>query len=51
MSKTYRPWNVDQAMLLPPSVQELVPAGHLAHFVRNLVRDSLDLSAILADYA
>jgi transposase len=50
MSKTYRPWNVDQAMLLPPSVQELVPAGHLAHFVRNLVRDSLDLSAILDDY-
>jgi transposase len=51
MSKTYRPWNVDQAMLLPPSVQELVPAGHLAHFVRDLVRDSLDLSAILGDYA
>jgi transposase len=50
MSKTYRPWNVDQAMLLPPSVQELVPAGHLAHFVRNLVRHSLDLSAILNDY-
>ena len=38
-------------MLLPPSVQELVPAGHLAHFVRDLVRDSLDLSAILDDYA
>ncbi len=37
-------------MLLPPSVQELVPAGHLAHFVRDLVRDSLDLSAILDDY-
>jgi transposase len=51
MSKTYRPWNVDQAMLLPPSVQELVPAGHLAHFVRDLVRDSLDLSAILDEYA
>ena len=50
MSKTYRAWNVDQAMLLPPSVQELVPAGHLAHFVRDLVRDSLDLSAILEDY-
>lgn len=37
-------------MLLPPSVQELVPAGHLAHFVRDLVRDSLDLSAVLDDY-
>ena len=50
MSKTYRPWNVDQAMLLPPSVQELVPAGHWAPFVRDLVRASLDLSAILDDY-
>jgi transposase len=29
----------------------LVPAGHLAHFVRDLVRDSLDLSAILDEYA
>ena len=50
MSKTYRAWNVDQAMLLPPSVQELVPVGHLAHFVRELVRDSLDLSAIVEEY-
>ncbi len=50
MSKTYRPWDVDQTLLLPPSVHELVPAGHLAHFVRELVRDSLDLSAILDDY-
>ena len=32
---------------LPPSVQELVPAGHRAHFVRDLVRESLDVSAIL----
>ena len=51
MSKTYRPWNVDQTMLLPASVQELVPPGHLAHFIRDLVRDSLDLSAILDEYS
>jgi transposase len=51
MGKTYRPWDVDQAMLLPPSVRELVPAGHLAHFVRDLVRDQLDLSAILDTYS
>lgn len=51
MSKVYRPWDVDQAMLLPPSVQELVPAGHLAHFIRDLVRDQLDLSAILDTYS
>jgi len=50
MSKTYRPWDVDQTLLLPPSVHELVPAGHLAHFVRDVVRESLDLSMILDQY-
>ena len=50
MSKTFRPWLVDQPQLLPPSVLEFVPEGHVAHFVRNLVRDELDLSAILDCY-
>ena len=35
-------------MLVPPSVKDFVPEGHLAHFVRDLVRDDLDLSAIFA---
>jgi transposase len=42
---------VDQAWLLPPSVHELVPEGHLAHFVRDTVREQLDLSAIYAAYS
>jgi transposase len=50
MSKTFRPWDVDQIWLLPPSVQDLVPAGHMAHFVRDTVCAGLDLSAILAGY-
>jgi transposase len=50
MAKTFKSWDVDQPVLLPPSVQELVPAGHLAHFVRDLVRESLDVSAILKPY-
>lgn len=50
MSKTFRSWDVDQAWLLPPSVHEFVPAGHLAHFVRDTVREGLDLSAILDTY-
>ena|ERR1035438_4616631 len=50
MSTTYRPWDPDQVWLLPPSVHELVPAGHSAHFVRDLVRESLDLSAIFSAY-
>ena len=47
MATTFKSWAVDQFVLLPPSVQELVPVGHLAHFVRDLVRESLDVSAIL----
>lgn len=50
MSKTFRPWQVDQPQLLPRSVHEFVPAGHVAHFVRDMVRDDLDLSAILDSY-
>lgn len=50
MSKTFRPWDVEQEWLLPPSVRDLVPAGHLAHFVRDTVRDELDLSAIHSAY-
>ena len=50
MSKTFRSWDVDQAWLLPPSLHDFVPAGHPAHFVREMVREGLDLSAILRDY-
>jgi len=50
MSKTFRSWDVDQRLLLPPSVEELIPAGHLVHFIRDTVRESLDLSAILEAY-
>jgi transposase len=50
MSKTFRAWDVDQGWLLPPSLPEFVPAGHPAHFVRDTVREGLDLSAILNCY-
>lgn len=50
MSKSFRPWDVDQAWLFPPSVRDLVPPDHLAHLIRDTVRDSLDLSEILAAY-
>src|SRR5260221_7660900 len=50
MSKTFRRWDVDQRWLLPASVDDLVPSGHVAHFVRDTVRTGLDLSAILSAY-
>jgi transposase len=50
MAKTFREWRVDQQWLLPPSVKDLVPADDPAHFIRDLVRDELDLSAILDTY-
>lgn len=51
MTKSFRPWQVDQNLLLPPSVHDFVPAGHVAHFVRDLVREELDLSAITDSYS
>jgi transposase len=51
MSKTFRPWRIDQPLLLPPSVQDFVGEGHLARFVLALVLEQLDLGEIEAAYA
>ncbi len=50
MSKTFRPWKIDQTQLLPPAVSDYVPADHLSHFVVALARESLDLSEIVGVY-
>ena len=50
MSKLFRSWDVDQGWMLPPSLHDYVPPGHLAHFVRDTVREALDLSAIMDCY-
>jgi transposase len=51
MSKVFRPWKIDENWLLPPSVSDFVPTGHPAHFIRDLVSEELDLSAIMGAYA
>jgi transposase len=50
MSKRFREWNVEQPTMFPPTVLEFVPAGHIAHFIRNLVVEQLNLSKILREY-
>ena len=48
MTKSCRPWKADEVWLLPPSVQEFVPEGHVAYLVRDIVAEERDLSAVLA---
>jgi len=49
MAKTFRPYEPDQLLLLPPSLRDWLPADHLVYFVSDMV-DSLDLSAIYGSY-
>ena len=51
MSKTFRPWTIDQPLLLPASVQDFVGEDHLARFVLALVLEHLELGEIEAAYA
>lgn len=50
MAKTFREWDVNQSVLFPPNVKDLVPEGPVAHFVRNMVVEELDLSEIENSY-
>src|SRR6202040_2414605 len=50
MSKVFRAWDVDEVWLFPASVQDFVPPGHIAHLIRETVREGLDLRAILSQY-
>jgi transposase len=49
MNKTFRPYDLDQRLLLPPDLREWLPEGHLALFISDVV-DELDLSAIFQAY-
>src|SRR5246127_2377747 len=50
MSKDFRPWKIDEAQLLPPSVQDYVAKDHLSRLIVTLVREELNLSAIAGSY-
>src|SRR6202047_32670 len=49
MAKSYRSYLPEQDLLLPPSLHDWLPEGHLAYFVSDVV-DQLDLSAIESVY-
>jgi transposase len=49
MQPYFRPYEPEQQLLLPPSLQDWLPAGHLAYFISDTV-DQLDLSEILSAY-
>ncbi len=44
--KTYKPWNVDQLHLLPPSPHDWLSEGHLAYFILDVVGE-LDLGPVI----
>jgi len=46
---SYRPYEPQQEMLLPASLQDWLPKGHLAYFISDTV-DALDLRAFYARY-
>ena len=50
-AKTFRRFDPDQILLLPPSLDDWLPEGHLARFVAELVGEALDLSAVYDDYS
>ncbi len=49
MAKTYRAYNPDQQLLMPPSLHDWLPENHLAYFVSDTI-DEMDLSKIEAVY-
>ena len=46
---SYRPCEPEQEKLLPASLQDWLPKGHLAYFIGDTV-DALDLKAFYARY-
>jgi transposase len=50
MSKTFRPWKIEEPLFLPPTVQDFVGPEHLARLVLILVLEAIDLTEITGTY-
>lgn len=49
MPTTFRDYQPDQSLLLPPSLRDWLPEGHLAYFISDAV-DQMDLKPFYARY-
>jgi transposase len=49
MPTSFRPYLPEQTLLLPPSLTEWLPQGHLAYFISDTIEE-LDLSALYERY-
>ncbi len=50
VNKRFRAFDPDAVMLVPPSLDEWLPEGHLARFIAELVDHELDLSRFYASH-
>jgi transposase len=48
--KTFRPYDQHQNLLLPPSLDDWLPAGHTARFISETVESAIDLSLVYDSY-
>ncbi len=49
MSKTFRPWNPDQAFFFPPAPRDWLPENHLVYFLLDVI-PQMNLQPILQPY-
>jgi transposase len=49
--KTFRRFDTEQVLLMPPSLDEWLDEEHLARFIADLVDECLDLSGIYSSYS
>jgi transposase len=50
VNKTFRHYDQSQQFLIPPSLDDWLPEGHLARFISDLVEDVLDLGPFLSAF-
>ena len=46
---TFKPYTMEQPMLLPPNLEELIPPSHMVRIVNNFI-ESVDLSILTSSY-